>query len=140
MSRNKHKNHSMHIKHDTNPNTWKELIDALGEIPEIEVVSNVDNENVTAINFRVTGYQGLQFIRDSFTTGWKDETGIISWESSIWDYGYALNDDAVYIHSEFKVIEGKIDAALKNIYIFFSLRDIMRVAKRMFGLFKDIVD
>ena len=140
MSRNKNKHKDMVIKHNTNPDIWGNILAALKQIPEIKVVSNVNNGNVTALNFRVTGYRGLQFIRDTFTAGWKDKSGIVSWESSIWDCGYAPNDDAVYVHSIFKVVEGKIDGAAKNIYLFFSLREMMRVAKRMFGLFRDKVD
>lgn len=140
MSRKKHKANDIIIKHNANPNVWKNIIDALGQVPEIEVVSDVNNENVTALNFRVTGYKGLQFIRDAFTSGWRGRTGIVSWESSIWDAGYDPNDDAVYIHSQFKVMEGEMDGSEKNIYLFFSLRDIMKIAKRKFGLFLGEVD
>lgn len=129
------------VKRETNPDTWKSIIELLNRIPEVEVVSHVNNDKCTSLILKVTCYKGLMFVRDAFTTGWRTGNEVVNWESTIMDIGFApTHYDSVFIRSSFEVYEGDVDKMDKNIYLFFTQRHLMRIAKMHFGMFADEVD
>ena len=129
------------VRRETNPDTWKSIIELLNRIPEVHVISNVNNDKCTSLILKVNGYKGLQFVRDAFTSGWRTEDEVVNWESTIMDIGFSPSDyDSVFIRSSFEVYEGDVNQMNKNIYLFFTQRHLMRIAKMRFGMFADEVD
>ena len=121
----------------TAESVWDKLIAALNQIPEIQVFSSVNNEKVTAINLRVTSFRGLKFIRDVFTIGRNANSGTSVWESWIWDAGYEGGAEDVFIHSHFTTPKGGDVSIKKDIFLFYTLRHVLKTGYATFGLFTE---